>query len=583
MTLSPAGDHLYLACEGNGRILKLDPDTLAVQAEVRLDGQPRGLALDPAGDILAVTRFRDDRVVLLNTLTLEVLGEGTVGRNPMGVAWDREGNTLFVANSGSHDLSVVDAGTLTERRRLSMGRRPWAVARHPQSDRLLVSHQLAGVTLADELPHGELSVIDTRRQIVTHRLAVPSVHLAHGIDFTPDGDYALVSCTQVRNRVPITQVARSWVANAALMVVRLTGTPSVTVVPLDSITRCHADVADVAVDPTGQHAFVAAGGGDHVVQLDLPALLQLVENPPDPEDGTPLADNLGVAARFVTGEWPTGSQPYALACTADGDVLVAERLGDALVRWDPTGAQERHRWDLPRPATETPEHHGERVFCSANATFQQQFSCQSCHPDQSSDGLSYDFEIDGLGRNVLKNRDLRGLSGTHPFKWNGKNKTLKAQCGVRFAMVLTRTEAFSPEDLDALVGFLHSLPPPTPRHADPSLADVVARGRELFDRTTMNDGTPIPLRDQCTTCHMPPFFTHHFKMDVGTGTPADSAPRIDPPHLLGVIENAPYLHDGKCRTLEELWTVFNNDDLHGISRDWTKQQLNELVEYLKTL
>jgi cytochrome c peroxidase len=46
---------------------------------------------------------------------------------------------------------------------------------------------------------------------------------------------------------------------------------------------------------------------------------------------------------------------------------------------------------------------------------------------------------------------------------------------------------------------------------------------------------------------------------------------------------APYLHDGRCWSLEEIWTLYNPYDLHGVANDLTKQQLNDLIEYLKTL
>ncbi len=36
-------------------------------------------------------------------------------------------------------------------------------------------------------------------------------------------------------------------------------------------------------------------------------------------------------------------------------------------------------------------------------------------------------------------------------------------------------------------------------------------------------------------------------------------------------------------TLEEIWTRFNPRDLHGFTNDMTKDQLNDLVEFLKTL
>ena len=38
-----------------------------------------------------------------------------------------------------------------------------------------------------------------------------------------------------------------------------------------------------------------------------------------------------------------------------------------------------------------------------------------------------------------------------------------------------------------------------------------------------------------------------------------------------------------ANSLEEIWTVFNPHDTHGYTNDLTKDQLNDLIEYLKTL
>jgi cytochrome c peroxidase len=52
---------------------------------------------------------------------------------------------------------------------------------------------------------------------------------------------------------------------------------------------------------------------------------------------------------------------------------------------------------------------------------------------------------------------------------------------------------------------------------------------------------------------------------------------------LGVAASAPYLHDGRAQSLEELWTVYNPNDQHGVSSYMNKIQLNDLIEFLKTL
>ena len=63
----------------------------------------------------------------------------------------------------------------------------------------------------------------------------------------------------------------------------------------------------------------------------------------------------------------------------------------------------------------------------------------------------------------------------------------------------------------------------------------------------------------------------------------DSKAEFDTAHLTNIFESAPFLHDGRAATLEEIWTIHNPGDRHGISSDWTKRQLNDLVEYLKSL
>jgi cytochrome c peroxidase len=55
------------------------------------------------------------------------------------------------------------------------------------------------------------------------------------------------------------------------------------------------------------------------------------------------------------------------------------------------------------------------------------------------------------------------------------------------------------------------------------------------------------------------------------------------PQLNNVYESAPYLHDGKAATLEEIWTKYNDHDEHGVANDMRKDQLNDLVEYLKSI
>jgi cytochrome c peroxidase len=71
--------------------------------------------------------------------------------------------------------------------------------------------------------------------------------------------------------------------------------------------------------------------------------------------------------------------------------------------------------------------------------------------------------------------------------------------------------------------------------------------------------------------------------DVGTLADSDDPTKFDVPQLNNVYESAPYLHDGKAATLEEIWTKYNDHDEHGVANDMRKDQLNDLVEYLKSI
>ena len=228
---------------------------------------------------------------------------------------------------------------------------------------------------------------------------------------------------------------------------------------------------------------------------------------------------------------------------------------------------------------------GERIFFSAKYTFHRQFSCYSCHPDGHIDGLTYDTMPDGIGVGPVDNRTLRGILDTAPFKWEGTNPSLQRQCGARLAVFFTRIQPFTPEEITALEEYICMIPRPPNRYrpVGAKLTEAQRRGKAIFERTRTNDGRVIPKEKRCTTCHFPPLYTDRLRHDVGTRMRLDEVANFDTPHLNNIYDSAPYLHNGIADTLEEIWTRYNLEDKHGVTNDMTKDQLNELIEYLKTL
>ena len=120
-------------------------------------------------------------------------------------------------------------------------------------------------------------------------------------------------------------------------------------------------------------------------------------------------------------------------------------------------------------------------------------------------------------------------------------------------------------------------------NADGQLTESQQRGKEIFERSVDNLGEVIIESNRCVTCHPAPYFTNKLMADVSTLAETDDPMLFDTPHLTNVFASAPYLHDGRAMTLEEIWTVYGEDDKHGRVNDLTKTQLNDLVNYLKAL
>jgi cytochrome c peroxidase len=202
------------------------------------------------------------------------------------------------------------------------------------------------------------------------------------------------------------------------------------------------------------------------------------------------------------------------------------------------------------------------------------------------DGLVYNMASKDMGRNLTNTQSLRDIRDTPPYKWNGKNQTVYKQDGMRFSTVLTRTEQFSYDDLDALTAYILTgihYPPNLQFNPNGELTESELRGKEIFERTKDNLGNVIPENNRCITCHTPPYYTNLKLASVGTLAASDDSIKFDTPHLNNIFASPPYLHDGRAATLEEIWTKYGKEDKHGQANDMTKNQLNDLVDYLKSL
>ena len=507
-----------------------------------------------------------------------------VGDEPHGLLTDRQGKHLYVLNTASEDISVIDLDTLQESKRLSASRGPWALAISPDGKRIYATNMLSRFVQPRTPSVSEVTIIDTQRAVVDDRVVLPATNLLQGLAWHPSGKFALTTMLRTKNVIPMTRIAQGWTITNGLGVVWADGRTDQLL--LDEPGICFPDPTDIAITPDGRWALVTSCTLDVVAVVDVDKLISTLTSATDEQRQQVIPNHLGKAVEYVVARIDTPTSPRGILITPDGNTaFVANALDDSVTVIDIQQRQSVGRIDLGGPREITRVRRGERLFHNARITFRRQFSCHSCHPDGHVDGLTYDIEPDGIGVDPVDNRTLRGILDTAPFKWSGKNPTFSRQCGARLSSFFTRLEPYTPEELADLDLYICTIPRPPNRYRPlgAPLTDAQRRGKAIFERTRTNDGREIPEINRCATCHFPPLYTDRRLHDVGTRMAFDVNSKFDVPHLNNVYDSAPYLHNGAAASLEEIWTVFNKTDQHGVTNDMTKDQLNDLIEYLKTL
>jgi DNA-binding beta-propeller fold protein YncE/mono/diheme cytochrome c family protein len=199
-------------------------------------------------------------------------------------------------------------------------------------------------------------------------------------------------------------------------------------------------------------------------------------------------------------------------------------------------------------------------------------ACSSCHPDGRDDGLVWSTP-DGPRQTIM----LAGrVNRQGPFGWLGKHPTL--QTHMQSTMKNLKGNGLDAHEQDALAAFLVTMKgPPAKWHA---LTEEESHGRDVFNSSDA----------QCSSCHSTTTgFTDHDTHDVRSATASDQEKSFLVPSLADVGASAPYFHDGRYATLEELVEKSPNGTPNGTTDAMgSTKQLNDadkkaLVAYLRTL
>ncbi len=581
LTADEEGKKLYVAETTANRVAIFDIENEKVTARVKLSGSPSGLALNADGSSLYVTVSSPDGTVYkIDTASKKITGQIHVGHSPIAPVLNSDASRLYVCNRFNNDVSVIDLKAMEEIKTIPVKREPIDAALTKNGRWLFVANHLHEGAGDQDYTAAAISVIDTQKQEVvkTIRLLNGSTAL-RGISIAPDGKYAYVTHTLARYQLPTTQLERGWMNTSALTIIDVRKKELFNTVLLDDVDLGAANPWGVAIEPTGKYICVAHAGTHEISIIDRAAMHEKLQK---------VADGQGSYGQGLSWEDVPNSLSFLVGIRKRmklpgngprGVAIVGEKVYTAEYFSDSIGSSEIAVFNTvaPKPVSIalgpkrklTPERQGEIFFHDATGCFQHWQSCSSCHPDTRADALNWDLLNDGMG-NPKQTKSMLLAHKTPPAMITGIRPNAEAgvRAGFKFIQFAVRPE----EDAVAIDKYLKSVKPvPSPYLVDGRLSPAAQRGKVIFEDA------------KCASCHPAPLFANGEKYNTKTGIGRQENWEFDTPTLVEVWRTAPYLHDGRSASIEEVVTIHNVDDAHGKTSKLTPLQISDLVEYVLSL
>lgn len=596
--LSPAalvagrdGEVLYVAEATADQVAVFDIASGEVTQMIPVTQRPMGLAVSADGNRLYVTSaVAEGLVQVIDVRHGEVVDSIAVGHTPVAVVPAPDGQTLYVCNQFDNNVGVVDLAAGEQVATIAVVREPVAAALTADGALLYVANHLPAGPADGDYAAAVVSVIDTAAMKVVKHIELPdgSTNL-RGIALSPDGRYAYLAHTLGRYKFPTTYLERGWVNTNAMTVIDVPGCTYVNTVLLDDPGLGAANPYGVVCTPDGEYIVVSHAGSHELSVIDreeLHARLLPARSARDfvsastSTSGRQFPD-AGYAAEDVPNDLTflagirrrvklAGSGPRGLAVIGT-KVYAAEYFTDSLAVADIDADAATSALSIPLGANHvvTKARRGEMLFHDASRSFQQWHSCSSCHSGGArACALNWDLLNDGM-LNAKNTKSLLLTHQTPPAMATGvrANAETAVVSGIRYIQFSYPTR----ENAEALNEYLKSLAPvPSPYLVEGRLSLAARNGRKLFAKAG------------CAQCHSGPVYTDLLRHNVGTATDEEPRGRFDTPTLVEVWRTAPYLHDGRAATIEEVLTKFNENDRHGRTSDLSEDEISDLVEYVLT-
>jgi DNA-binding beta-propeller fold protein YncE len=516
----------------------------SILATAKVPSEPWGLAVTPRGELLVSSAW-GHALTVLDGATLDVLYKVGLAKEPRGVAVTPDGRRAFLTHVSGDAVSIVDLGGAARASEEARARRVTALGGHYRNR---VESEAGAGTLH---PTGALGYALALNEEGT-RLFLPHLAVQNGSEAERAVSTGYGS-VRVEEDTTVPSVAVLAVHDERVLGARPSG------------AKKHAPRARIPPNPrlefavapggsTARQARAAAVLGDalFVVSLGTDQLVELDARSLDPAMSSRKAYDVGAGP---TGVDVDGRLGIAVVWNQFSHDLSIVNLGSGVVETVPVAAD-------PMPADLAA---GRRVFFSDRdrRTSRDGRACASCHPDGREDGLVW-----RLGSGPRQTPMLAGRLQRGPFGWLGKHDTLEAN--MQDTMMRLGGSGLPPADLANVAAYLRrGLVTPV---REPDQSPRVARGKALFSSIELG----------CTNCHRAETqMTDHDVHDVGSKAKTDQTTKFRTPPLVFLDGTAPYFHDGRYTTLEQM--IADNLDRMGNTSHLDANDRAALAAYLRTL
>lgn len=575
MAISQDGKSLVVACTDADTVCGISLETMERIWEIPVGRRPESVTFFGNTQVVAVTIYGEDKVVTINSKTGAIISIIPVQDEPYGCVSSADGSRLFVTHDYPGTISEIDTRTNNITRSIKGGFRNRGIALSPDEKRLYVTEFYTGDLVAIDLAnhsvvdrwHGH-SMDNLARHVVLHptRPKAYTSHIRSRVNVI-DGGGSIFPQLSVHDLIPATNGKRT----KSFGMDTYNGVYVVT-------NPWEADIS-----PDGKRIYTLYSGTDDM-------------------NVSELVDDDYREIRLVGSAVRVGHNPRAVRVSPDSaSVFVYDTMDFQVRRLDANTMKMTGTVKVSKPEKSDSWIRGKVLFSTARPPMssRQWVSCSSCHPDGQPDGKVW-FNPEGM----RKTPSLSGVAHTHPLHFSAdRDETQDFEFTIRSRLMqgsglmpgriqpklaLKPTElqivtSGKSQDLDALAIYTNSFSFSLSPHAqNGKLSNSANRGKAVFEDASVG----------CATCHSGPYYSDSslekpFKLhDVGTGTDDQTekmGPGYDTPTLLGVYRTAPYLHHGKADTLMDVITTANKFDKHGRTNHLSKQQLEDLVEFLKAL